>query len=163
MLRTAHSIFPVEKLYSLTISQEFQSGIPFNWRRKWQPTAVFLPGESTWTEGPSGLQIMVSKRVGHDWVAKHSTARSFSDSFPTYVNREYWVESPVLHDSFLLICFTLVIYFIHSINSVLSVPISWFIPPLFLSPFVLTSVCIYFCCVNKVTYTIFFSDSTYMC
>ena len=46
MLRTAHSIFPVEKLYSLTLSQEFQSGIPFNWRRKWQPTPVFLPGES---------------------------------------------------------------------------------------------------------------------
>ena len=26
------------------------------WRRKWQPTPVFLPGESPWTEEPSRLQ-----------------------------------------------------------------------------------------------------------
>ena len=26
------------------------------WRRKWQPTPVFLPGESPWTEEPGGLQ-----------------------------------------------------------------------------------------------------------
>ena len=26
------------------------------WRRAWQPTPVFLPGESPWTEGPGGLQ-----------------------------------------------------------------------------------------------------------
>ena len=25
-------------------------------RRKWQPTPVFLPGESSWTEEPGGLQ-----------------------------------------------------------------------------------------------------------
>ena len=24
------------------------------WRRKWQPTPVFLPGESSWTEEPGG-------------------------------------------------------------------------------------------------------------
>ena len=28
------------------------------WRRVWQPTLVFLPGESPWTEKPSGLQSM---------------------------------------------------------------------------------------------------------
>ena len=26
------------------------------WRRAWQPTPVFLPGESPWAEGPGGLQ-----------------------------------------------------------------------------------------------------------
>ena len=31
------------------------------WRRKWQPTAVFLPGESLWTEEPGRLQSMGSK------------------------------------------------------------------------------------------------------
>ena len=30
-----------------------------SWRRVWQPTAVFLPGESLWTGGPGGLQSMV--------------------------------------------------------------------------------------------------------
>jgi len=28
------------------------------WRRKWQPTAVFLLGESSWTEEPGGLQSL---------------------------------------------------------------------------------------------------------
>ena len=36
------------------------------WRRAWQPTAVFLPGESTWTEEPGGLPSMRLQRVGHD-------------------------------------------------------------------------------------------------
>ena len=36
------------------------------WRRAWQPTTVFLPGESPWTEEPGGLQSMGSHRVGHD-------------------------------------------------------------------------------------------------
>ena len=36
------------------------------WRRKWQPTPVFLPGESQERE-PGGLPSMGSHRVGHDW------------------------------------------------------------------------------------------------
>ena len=42
------------------------------WRRAWQPTPVFLPGESPCTEGPGGLQSMGSQRVGHDWATKHN-------------------------------------------------------------------------------------------
>ena len=33
------------------------------WRRKWQPTPVFLPGKSPWTEEPGGLQSMGPQRV----------------------------------------------------------------------------------------------------
>ena len=36
------------------------------WRRKWQPTPVFLPGESHGTGEPSGLPPMGSHRVGHN-------------------------------------------------------------------------------------------------
>ena len=36
------------------------------WRRKWQPTPVFLPGESHGQEEPGGLQSMRSQRVEHD-------------------------------------------------------------------------------------------------
>ena len=36
------------------------------WRRAWQPTLVFLFGESQWTDEPGGLQSMGSQRVGHD-------------------------------------------------------------------------------------------------
>ena len=35
-----------------------------HWRRKWQPTPAFLPGES---QEPGGLPSMGSHRVGHDW------------------------------------------------------------------------------------------------
>ena len=35
-------------------------------RRAWQPTPVFLPGESPWTEEPLGLQSMWLQRAGHD-------------------------------------------------------------------------------------------------
>ena len=35
-----------------------------HWRRKWQPTPVFLPGESPWTEESGGLQSMGSQKVG---------------------------------------------------------------------------------------------------
>ena len=40
-------------------------------RRKWQPTPVFLPGESPWTKRPGELQSMRSQRVRHDRATKH--------------------------------------------------------------------------------------------
>ena len=42
------------------------------WRRKWQPTTVFLPREIPWTEEPGRLQSMGSQRVRHNWVTKHT-------------------------------------------------------------------------------------------
>ena len=39
------------------------------WRRKWQPSPVFLAWRIPWTEEePGGLQSMGSHRVRHDWV-----------------------------------------------------------------------------------------------
>ena len=37
------------------------------------PLQYFLPGESSWTEEPGGLQSMELQRVRHDWTTKHST------------------------------------------------------------------------------------------
>ena len=45
-----------------------------HWRRKWQPTPVFLPGESQGRE-PGGLPSMGSHRVGHDWSDLAAAAR----------------------------------------------------------------------------------------
>ena len=45
------------------------------WRRAWQPTPVFLPGESPRTEEPGGLPSMGSQRVGQDRMSKLSTAQ----------------------------------------------------------------------------------------
>ena len=39
-----------------------------DWRRKWQPTLVFLPGEF---HEHGGLQYMGSQGVGHDWVTNN--------------------------------------------------------------------------------------------
>ena len=36
------------------------------WRRALQPTPEFLPGESSWTEEPGGLQSIGSQQVGRD-------------------------------------------------------------------------------------------------
>ena len=38
-----------------------------HWRRQWQPTPVFLPGESQGQRSPGGLPSMWSHRIGHDW------------------------------------------------------------------------------------------------
>ena len=38
------------------------------WRRAWQPTPVFLPGESPWAEEHGGLQSTGSERVRHHWI-----------------------------------------------------------------------------------------------
>ena len=33
---------------------------------RWQPTPVFLPGDSPWTEEPGGLQSIGLQTVGHN-------------------------------------------------------------------------------------------------
>ena len=38
------------------VRQTWVGKIP--WRRAWQPTPIFLPGEPPWTEEPGGLQSM---------------------------------------------------------------------------------------------------------
>ena len=42
------------------------------WRRAWQPTPVFLPGEPPWKEEPYGLQFTGSQRVRHNWATKYT-------------------------------------------------------------------------------------------
>ena len=42
------------------------------WRRSCQPTPLFLPGDSPWTEEPNRISI------AHDWATKHSTAQHMS-------------------------------------------------------------------------------------
>ena len=63
------------------------------WRRAWQPTPVFLPGESPWTEKPGGLQSMGSRRVGHDWATKHSPQKHLTEPRATFflqVSKSSW-------------------------------------------------------------------------
>ena len=48
------------------------------WRRKRQPTLVFLPRAFPWTEEPGRLQSMGLQRVKHDWVINTFTFRRWS-------------------------------------------------------------------------------------
>ena len=49
-----------------------------HWRRKWQPTPVFLPGESQGQRSLVGcLPSMGSHRVGHDWSDLAAAASSY--------------------------------------------------------------------------------------
>ena len=45
-----------------------------HWRRKWQPTPVFLPGESQGWGSLLGCWSMGSHRVGHDWSNSSSNS-----------------------------------------------------------------------------------------
>ena len=55
-------------------------------RRGWQPTPVFLPGESPWTGEPGKLQFMGSQRVGHGLATKHSTFCVTTDMLRKYTH-----------------------------------------------------------------------------
>ena len=54
------------------------------WRRTWQPTPVFLPGESPWTKKPGRLWSMGSQEVRHDWVTKHTQTPNISVAKPPH-------------------------------------------------------------------------------
>ena len=64
------------------------------WRRAWQPTPVFLPGESPWTEEPGGLQSTWSQ--SWTWLKQISTHARKRDAERSarYVGRSpsstYW-------------------------------------------------------------------------
>jgi len=42
-----------------------------HWRRKWQPTPIFLPEKIPWTQEPGRLQSMGSQRTGHNWATEY--------------------------------------------------------------------------------------------
>ena len=48
----------------------------FPWRKAWQPTPIFLSGESYGQRSLAGYSLFIgSQRVRHDWVTKHSRAQ----------------------------------------------------------------------------------------
>ena len=85
----SHMVIDFYPRFMLTwslVAQRLQCGRPgfdpwvgkIPWRRKWQPTPVFLPGKS------HGLRLLVGyspwgRRVGHDWeTSLHFLARSWA-------------------------------------------------------------------------------------
>ena len=44
-----------------------------SWRRKWQPTPVFLPGKPHGQKSLAGYSPGGHRRVGHDWMTDHAS------------------------------------------------------------------------------------------
>ena len=61
----------LQSMGSLRVGHDWATSLSLStflhWRRKWQPTPVFLPGESQGRGSLGGLPSMGSNRVGHDW------------------------------------------------------------------------------------------------
>ena len=61
-----------------------------HWRRKWQPTPVFLPWESQGQGSLVGLLSMGSHRVGHDW--SNLAAAAAAALLPTAAKVPSWFQ-----------------------------------------------------------------------
>ena len=70
----------LQSMGSLRVGHDWATSLSLftfmHWRRKWQPTPLFLPGESQGWE-PRGLPSMGSHRVGHDWSDLAAAAAIF--------------------------------------------------------------------------------------
>ena len=65
------------------------------WRRAWQPTPVFLPGRSPWTEEPGRLQSIGSQRVRHHWsdlACMHWELKSREIPADIWVTQDYLIS-----------------------------------------------------------------------
>ena len=60
------------------------------WRRKWQPTPVFLPGKLHGQRSPGRLQSMGLQRLRHNWATAYPHR-----NFPTRMST--WWLWPVIH------------------------------------------------------------------
>ena len=84
-------LFPIKTLYWL------------DWRRKWQPTPVFLPGKSHGWRSLVGLQFMGSQRAGHDWVTSLHFTYWLDEAYHIRKNNLY-SKSAHLNDNFVVKC-----------------------------------------------------------
>ena len=115
-----------------------------HWRRKWQPTPVFLPGESQgWGCTESDTTEVTQQLLYNDvlvsalhWISPVYTVSPFG--FPSHWGH-CWVTFPLLYSHFsLLTCFICRIS-----TAYMSVPISQFIPRL--TPLVFYTFVLYIC------------------
>ena len=78
------------------------------WRRAWQPTPVFFPGESPWTEEPGGLQSKGSQRVRQTERLNMTIGKTSAFPFE-FVSKSLWQDVSdgkflVLWRHFLFLC-----------------------------------------------------------
>ena len=78
------------------------------WRRKWQPTPVFLPGQSHVLR--SGLQSTGSQRVGHGWATELDWTEKAREQKTKRRGRvNIWREGEEEHFAPAAVCFILAV------------------------------------------------------
>ena len=67
----------------------------FLWRKEWQLTPVFLPGEFHGQRSLAGYSLWGLQRVGHDW-ATHTHTHTHTHTKPQRANRHFLTSSLLL-------------------------------------------------------------------
>ena len=92
----------LQSMGSLRVGHDWETSLSLftfmHWRRKWQPTPVFLPGESQGRGSLVGCRLR-GRRVGHDWsdlavavaqYGKESTCQCRRLRFDPWVGKIHW-------------------------------------------------------------------------
>ena len=70
------------------------------WRRKRQPTPVFMPGKS---HGPGGLHSMGLQRVRHDWVTSLHDVKKWSTILSKLLNILGHLQESCFYEDYIII------------------------------------------------------------
>ena len=89
----------LQSMWSLRVGHDWATSLSLftlmRWRRKWQPTPVFLTGEYQGRRSLGGLPSMESHRIGHDWsdlAAAAFTCCISPQSLPQSFTSIFWVR-----------------------------------------------------------------------
>ena len=100
----------LQSMGSLRVGHDWATSLSLftfmHWRRKWQPTPVFLPGESQGQGSLGGLPSMGSRRVGHDWSDSGAAVEHWignDENALLYIGKkESWIHTDTKHFKFYL-------------------------------------------------------------
>ena len=100
-----------QSTWSLRVGHDWVTSLSLftfmHWRRKWQPTPVFLPGESQGTGEPGGLPSTGSHRVGHNWRDLAAAASFDSDTLNITIVWGNAAAQSQIHTVFVIHCYVL--------------------------------------------------------
>ena len=80
------------------------------WRRKWQPSPVFLPGKYLGQRSLAGYSLQGRKRVGHDRATEHTSIVSTFYFIAYFINKNsYYFIKILLYNKWCTNCFIIVL------------------------------------------------------
>ena len=83
----------LQSMGSLTVRHDWVTSLSLftfmHWRRKWQPTPVYLPGKVLWTGEPGCYSSWGRTRTGHDLATKQQHYQGGSGPFMHYHKTDF--------------------------------------------------------------------------